>query len=113
MFHQQQMKRRKVLVIGLGASGKSASEFLLKIGAQVLAVDQNKTLLESDEKLFELRQMGLQTYHDSQNFDMSSFDFIVVSPGVPQTNLLYQSAIKANREVIGEVELACRYIKHP
>lgn len=104
---------RRVLVIGLGVSGRAASEFLLKRGAKVCAVDQNRELIDSAEKLAALRLMGLKAVHESDPIDMSVFDFVVVSPGVPPANQVYKAAVAAGLDVIGEVELACRSLSSP
>ncbi len=80
---------KKTLVIGLGKSGMGAVEFLVKRGDQVVAVDR----MEPEFSLFD-------------------FDLVVVSPGVPPENVLYQRAIREGIEVIGEAELAFREIKN-
>jgi UDP-N-acetylmuramoylalanine--D-glutamate ligase len=99
---------KKALIIGLGISGRSAAKFLLKQGAQVLGVDQNKALLENDCDIQLLRSQGLSTAHESAELDPASFDFVVVSPGVSQNHPLYEWARNNGLEIIGEVELACR-----
>jgi UDP-N-acetylmuramoylalanine--D-glutamate ligase len=102
------MKGKKVLVIGLGKSGRSAVKFLLKKEAIVAGVDRDHQVLSrlADE-------FGPQVVfrHDSSDLDMASFDLVVVSPGVPKEHRLYQKAQSCGIEVIGEVELACRALK--
>jgi UDP-N-acetylmuramoylalanine--D-glutamate ligase len=103
------LKGKKVLVIGLGISGRSAVQFLLKRSALVSGVDQNRDLLANNTELASLREKGLKTYHASDAFELD-FDLVLVSPGVPQTDNFYAAAKKAGIEIIGEVELACRFI---
>lgn len=80
---------KKVLVIGLGKSGMGVVAYLVKRGDEVVAVDRVK-----------------------KEFSPFDFDLVVVSPGVPPTDVLYQRAIREKIEVIGEAELAFRAIKN-
>lgn len=105
------LKNKKVLVIGLGLSGKAASTFCVKHGAQVVAFDQNKELLAKHPDMSALRAQGIKTVDAIESY--TGFDLAVVSPGVPPTNPIYAGAKQAGLEVIGEVELACRFIKQP
>lgn len=105
------MKNIRALVIGLGISGRSAAAFLLKNGALVLGVDSKREVLSSNPDVVRLRQQGLQTHHESELTSVAQFNLVVVSPGVPQTHRLYTQAKAAGIEVIGEVELAFRFLK--
>jgi len=100
----------KTLIIGLGLSGRAAAAFMLKRGATVSAVDQNRELLATHEELKTLREKGLETYHEQDPLSISQFDLVVVSPGVPPTNPHYAAALAFGVTVIGEVELASRYL---
>lgn len=101
----------KTLVIGLGISGRSAADFLLKQGHQVWGVDSNNLLLQTNPEIQKLRQKGLHAFHDSQRIEISQFNSVVVSPGIPQSDKLYAQAVEADLDIMGEVELACRYLK--
>ena len=102
-----------VLVIGLGASGVSAAHFLLKRGAAVAAVDQNRQLIQSDSKIHQLRQQGASILHESELCSLAEFDLVVVSPGVPPTQKQICEAVSRGVPIIGEVELGCREIQAP
>lgn len=110
----QNYRQRNVLIIGLGISGRAAARYLLRRGATVSGSDQNLNLLETSEEIRDLRRLGLnvQCEHRWQSDDMLAFDLVVVSPGVPSTNRLYTFAKDRSIEIIGEVELACREMKH-
>lgn len=107
------LKNKKVLVIGLGLSGRAAARFLMHRGAQVTAVERNLELINTHEEVKELVEKGLSAMHETVIFDVHHFDLVVVSPGVPPSNPHYKAARKAGLEIIGEVELACRYIQQP
>lgn len=104
---------KKVLILGLGLSGRSAAYFLMQQGAVVTGVDQNENLLNSHHEILVLKQAGLKTHVDLPTQQVQEFDLIVVSPGIPQTHPLYHAAIQANCEVIGEIELGLRSVKNP
>ncbi len=103
---------KRILVIGLGASGCAAARFLIDSGAHVYGVDKNQGLLES-EGISELREKGFQTLRESDPFTIQFYDFCVVSPGIPQTQIHYKAACENGTEILGEIELACRYLKNP
>lgn len=107
----QELQNKKILIVGLGISGRSAANFLLKRGAQVSGVDSNLDLLEQSDQLVKLKSQGLKTFKSNQEIEIRDFALVVVSPGIPPTHPLYQAAQQAGIEVIGEIELACRFIK--
>ena len=57
---------------------------------------------------------GLLALHESdETLDIHQFDLVIASPGVPPSNPFYSSAQKAGIDLIGEIELACRFISQP
>ncbi len=97
--------RMKALILGLGTSGKAAARFLLEQGAEVSAVDKRAEIMRTDAL-----EPGLQLYSETEAPPVTDFDSVIVSPGVPRNHPLYQAACTAGIEVIGEVELAFRYL---
>lgn len=106
----ESLNGRKVLVIGLGISGRSAAQFLIKRGAQVTGVDQKQEVLAQNPEIASMRKQGLVAVHANDLVSIQDFDLFVVSPGIPQTDRFYSEARASGKEVIGEVELACRFI---
>src|SRR4051812_11224793 len=100
---------KKVLVVGLGISGRSAAHFLLKRGVSVFGVDSNKAVVEGEHaEIAQLRQQGMTISYDHLPCDLRQFNGVVISPGVPSTHSYYKQALEIGLDVIGEVELACR-----
>lgn len=93
---------KKVLVVGLGVSGKGAARLLKKQGHQVIGVDQ------SPEEI----QLEIELFSDQREFVPFDFDLVILSPGVPATHRLVLEARKRGIEVIGEAELAFRHMKN-
>lgn len=104
---------KKVLILGLGLSGRSAAEFLLAQGANVQGVDRDRTLLENHAEILSLKKKGLTTSHESEVSHLEKFDLIIISPGVPTHHFLIQSAQKVNIPIMGEIELGCQVVKNP
>ena len=96
------------LVLGLGASGLAAAEFLLSQGAKVLGIDSNRAHLET-----RLQSLGLQVQHDSDPIDWNTIGRLIVSPGIDPKTAIYAQAKKRGVEIIGEAELALRHFKKP
>lgn len=101
------------LVLGLGISGRAAAELLLKRGIKVIGIDKNAATLVLQEDIQALIKIGLRVASESEHIDILQIDSVVASPGIPPTHPIYQQALQAGKEIIGEVELACRSIKQP
>ena len=107
---KMQLKGKHVLVLGLGISGRSAAEFLLQQGAYVTATDANENSLNGDQ-LEKLLAMGLKAVVENELRDLSQFSLVIISPGIPGTNSIAMQAKALEIETIGEIELACRFLK--
>ncbi|HEY0759810.1 MAG TPA: UDP-N-acetylmuramoyl-L-alanine--D-glutamate ligase [Acidisarcina sp.] len=106
-----ELKNRKILVVGLGKSGLAAALFLRRQGARVTVSDVRSadalqqeipTLLEEGIAV-EAGGHGLLTFRRQ--------DLIVVSPGVPLDTPELAQVRGSGVLVIGEVELAARFLK--
>lgn len=106
-------KRPKVLVLGLGVSGRSAVRFCQARGSDVWGVDKSLDIIKTHPEIKDLCRHGLQAFHESESIDLSEVDQVILSPGIPSTHPLCQKAQAKGIEIIGEVELACRHIKQP
>jgi UDP-N-acetylmuramoylalanine--D-glutamate ligase len=104
-----ELAKKRVIVVGLGKSGIAAARLCAERGASVVGTDAlplEKLPKEVSELGIELRTGG----HDGVRFE--SADLIVVSPGVPAL-LELERAEHAGVEVIGELELSCRFVTAP
>src|SRR5580693_6218306 len=106
-----ELKGKKVLVVGLGKSGRAAALFLRRKGAQV-TVSDNRSAEALGKDIPALLEHGIMV--ESGGHGLLTFrrqDLIVVSPGVPlDTPELVQ--VKAfGLPVIGELELAAQFLK--
>ena len=107
-------KETPVTVIGAGISGLYAAKWLTKLGAEV-KISELRALAELPKELIEqiaAENIFLETGHHSESIVLSS-QLIVVSPGVPETIPVLKKAKSLDIPIIGEIELACRFIDIP
>jgi UDP-N-acetylmuramoylalanine--D-glutamate ligase len=108
-----ELEGKKVLVVGLGKTGRETIRFLLDKGAEVRASDKMNRE-EIGDRICELEDLGVEI--EAGGHDIRSFlwaDFIVLSPGVPFKEPVVAEALRSGKEVISEVELAYRFLKKP
>src|SRR5512135_1940277 len=101
---------RKVLVVGLARSGAAAARLCARQGARVTVTDR-RTAAELAAEAGALQGTGVAFAlggHDERDFTES--DLVVVSPGVPLTMPEIAAARRAGVPVLGEVELASRFL---
>lgn len=104
----EEYKGKQVLVVGLGVSGKAASRFLLKRGARVTAVDRQADQIAEEPSIVSLRGIGLYLVSEQNLLEINHFDFVVVSPGIPEDSPIYKRIAQSGKWILGEIELACR-----
>jgi UDP-N-acetylmuramoylalanine--D-glutamate ligase len=106
-----ELKNKRVLVVGLGKSGISAAHFLRSLGARVTVSDSRDAVALAAEipALLEAGIMVETGGHGLLTFRRS--DLIVVSPGVPMDTPELKQVIAFGLPVIGELELAARFLK--
>jgi UDP-N-acetylmuramoylalanine--D-glutamate ligase len=98
---------RRVLVVGLGASGFSAAKALVELDAKVLVTELNETPA-TRERAEVLRREGVEVEMGGHDLDRLDADLAILSPGIPPSAPITR-AIRAERiDVWSEVELAYR-----
>ena len=102
---------RKTLVLGAGRSGVASAAFLAARGA-VVALHDKKPVEEWSEAARSLkeRKVGLIA-GDLPSWLLDQIDLVVISPGVPTNSIPARYVDRKDGEVIGEVELAYRFMK--
>src|SRR6202050_650745 len=108
-----ELKDKRVLVVGLGKSGVASALFLKARGARV-TVSDTKSGDELRNEIPALLDHGITVEtggHGERTF--RGQDLIVVSPGVPVDAPLLEQARGLGEPVIGEIELAARFLPGP
>lgn len=104
-------KRGKYLVGGLGITGASVIDFLLRqgcslVGFEELSLENYEALkkkTDAEKALFYFKSLPDKVFKNCEG--------VIVSPGVPLTRPWIQEAQKRNIPVTGELELASRFIQ--
>jgi UDP-N-acetylmuramoylalanine--D-glutamate ligase len=104
---------RRILVIGLGRSGRASVAVLRRHGADVVAVDE-----QSPERLRdaidEIERAGARFVSPGKlSGERERYDMAVLSPGIPRSAPIVEAVAAAGVSVIGEVELAYRLSRAP
>ncbi len=98
---------QRVVVVGAARSGVAAAHLLVTRGASVVLTDTRETIDPADE----LRRAGVVLELGGHRPEtLSSADLIVLSPGVSPRQADVAAARAAGVPVIGEVELASRWL---
>ena len=102
---------KKVLIIGAARSGIASARFLADRGA-IVALNDQKPIEKWSAEALALREIGVGLLPgEAPSWLLDQLDLVVVSPGVRATIIPIRYAERAGAEVIGEVELAARYLK--
>jgi len=106
------MNIKSALVIGMGESGKEAAILLKERGANVV-LGEIKNDCEIEKKAKKLRKKGIQVVLGPHPLSLlKDKEIVVVSPGVPLEIPLIREARQKGIPVIGELELAYRYLRN-
>ena len=103
---------RKTLVLGAGKSGVESARFLAERGA-IVALHDRKPVEEWSEparSLKESHNVGLMS-GDLPSWLLDQIELLIISPGVPTNTIPARYIDRKDGEVIGEVEVASRFMK--
>jgi len=108
-----ELSSRHIVVVGLARSGLAAARFLKENGARITITDRAAES-ELGPSVAQAQALGVDLElggHRAATFRCA--DLVVVSPGVPHDLPAFQPARERGIELIGEMELASRFIKKP
>ncbi len=106
------LKGKKVVVVGFGRSGQAATRLLLRQGARVVVSERRPKKDFAPGMIRNLQESGvIFEWQDHNPKTLQQADLVVVSPGVPLA--VYAPAVAVGVPVIGELELACRFLEGP
>ena len=114
MEKELKIQGARVVVVGLGRSGLAAALWLAGEGAEVTLSDVRDISAFNADILQKARDAGVNLEtggHGMETFQRA--DWIVISPGVPPEIEPIRSAQEGGIPVIGEMELACRWLDLP
>ena len=104
------LARQSFFVLGVSKSGRAAAEFLLKRGAQVYVYDDVEG--KTEEEIKRLEEKGAKRVLKEELSTVEQrVDALVLSPGIPIDHPVSVAFRKAKKAVLGETELAARYMR--
>jgi UDP-N-acetylmuramoylalanine--D-glutamate ligase len=105
---KQELKNKRVLVLGLGETGLSALRWLEKQGAILSVADSRDNPPNIDALMNDMPNLSIFKGKFQQEVLLSA-EVIVISPGVPLSDPAVKVAIAHGIPVIGDVELFAQY----
>jgi UDP-N-acetylmuramoylalanine--D-glutamate ligase len=110
-LNEVNLSSKKVLVLGAARSGVACARFLAARGA-VVALNDRKALEEWPEAALALKAEGVGLLPgDVPMWLLDQVELVVLSPGVPTKIIPARYAERAGALVIGEIELAARFMR--
>ena len=104
------LQGKRVMVVGLGISGRAAARLLAARGAKLVMTDRNADLPHSD---LPAGVVHLGVEDAAWLGPPDPIELVVASPGVPPASLLMSTARARRIPIIGELELASRFVSAP
>lgn len=101
------LKSKRILIVGYGATGASVARFLKRHSIAFEIAD------EGDTSAYPASLSGcpLHTQFTSELF--LQFDVLLLSPGIPRSHGVIQSALEAGIDVVGDIELFAGVVDAP
>jgi UDP-N-acetylmuramoylalanine--D-glutamate ligase len=102
------VRKRRVVVVGAARSGLAAAELLAKRGALVTLTE----VRDSFDGMQRLNDAGVQIEAGGHRREtLAAAELVIVSPGVPLEQPVFDAPRDRGVEIIGELELASRWIR--
>lgn len=98
-------ENKKILVVGLATSGIPTVNTLLALGAEI-TVNDMKSREQLANILMELENRDIKFILGKDPTELSEFDYVILSPGVPTNLPFIEQARVQGIIVMGELELA-------
>jgi len=106
-----ELEGKKTLVLGAGKSGVGSAKFLAARGA-VVALHDKKPVAQWTPEAQALKEQNIGLIDGMlPSWLLDQIELVVISPGVPTSSIPARYVERADGEVIGEVELAYRFMK--
>ncbi len=111
MVERLEVAGKRVLVLGAARSGIAAARFLNARGA-IVALNDQKPFDNWAPEALGLKSEGIACLADEvPGWLLDQLELVILSPGVPSDAPAPRYAERAGAEVIGEIELAARYLR--
>ena len=107
------LEGRRVLVLGLGITGRDIAKLLADRGATVLASEAGEVSAD-DRDLLQSAGIDIESGgHDRARSSLASFEFVVPSPGIPPQGTFLADVIGSGVPVVSELDLGMQLTRAP
>lgn len=100
-----------ITIVGAGKSGVEAAKLAVRQGHDVFVTEQRRK--EETALAGELTTLGIKAEFGGSTDRALEADLIIVSPGVPPSNIVRTKAAERDIDIVGELEYASRYLRSP
>ena len=108
-----EFRRKNITVVGLARSGVAAARLLQAVGARVTVADgKEEAALTEPLSRLDRRTLVVKVGPGYES-SLEGADLVVISPGVPSSLESLQAARRRGMRIIGELELASRFLSAP
>lgn len=110
---KSEINKYSYVILGAGRSGIGVAKLLKKNGAKVLLSDSSKAdkLMYFDEKI--LIEYDIPFELNGHSDRIFNYDVFVKSPGIPMNSEVIEKALKLNKKVVSEIEVAYWFCECP
>ncbi len=113
VFSMNSWREMHVTVFGMGRSGQAAADLLLDQGSKVTLIEElARPELDELKQAYEKQGARICIGEDLESA-LNQAELIVLSPGVSRNHYVVQLACQRNIPVIGEIELATKFLQVP
>jgi UDP-N-acetylmuramoylalanine--D-glutamate ligase len=113
MLHTDQLRGHTAVVVGAGASGRSAARLLARLGASVRFLEKNAAAVSAELRA-EAEAAGYDLRAGEHGpADFAGADLVVLSPGIRAATLAPALAGCPGVQVVSELELASWFTPEP
>jgi UDP-N-acetylmuramoylalanine--D-glutamate ligase len=106
------ISQKNIVILGAARSGLAAAELAQHLGANVFVSDKAPKS-EKREEIQILKGLGIPFEFGNHSDRVFTADYVILSPGIPQTTAVVRGMGKKGIPVLSEIEFAYRFCKSP
>ncbi|MEA3500963.1 MAG: UDP-N-acetylmuramoyl-L-alanine--D-glutamate ligase [Candidatus Marinimicrobia bacterium] len=102
------VKNKNITVLGAKRSGIGVAKLLSHYQANVFISDSNKNAIDNRTKQL-LKKLNIESEFGQHSEKILNSDFVIISPGIPNTIPVIQKIKQLNIKIISEIEIAYNF----
>lgn len=102
------VKNKNITVLGAKRSGIGVAKLLSHYQANVLLSDNDKNAIDDKTKQL-LKKLNIESEFGKHSEKIFNSDFVIISPGIPDTIPIIQKIKQLNISIVSEIEIAYNF----